>query len=116
MESPEHTRPHNKALTPREGSTIPRGPWRTEGGRAHKKVIDRAPTKGRTKGTLTAKRRTTASVSEGIGLAYEWFLELPVPVVLMVLWVGGVALLGACALLAYAAISTLVGIVAGGDF
>jgi hypothetical protein len=112
MESPEHTRPHNKALTPREGSTIPRGPWRTEGGRAHK-VIDRAPTKGRTKGRLTAKRRTTASVSEGIGLAYEWFLELPVPVVLLVLWVGGVALLGACALLAYAAISTLVEIVAG---
>jgi hypothetical protein len=41
---------------------------------------------------------------------------LPVPVVLLVLWVGGVALLGAYALLAYAAISTLVGIVAGGAF
>jgi hypothetical protein len=117
MESPEYTHPLNKALTPREGSTITRGPWRIEGERAEgeraHKIIDRAPTKGRTKGTLTAKRRTTASVSEGIGLAYEWFLELPVPVVLLVLWVGGVALLGACALLAYAAISTLVGIVAG---
>jgi hypothetical protein len=115
MESPEYTRPHDKALTPREGSTIARGPWRIEGGRAHK-VIDRAPREGRTEGTLTAKRRTSASVSEGIGLAYEWFLELPVLVVLLVLWVGGVALLGACALLAYAAISTLVGIVAGGAF
>ena len=112
MESPEYSRPHNKALTLREGSTITRGPWRIEGGRAHK-VIDRAPTKGRTEGTPTEKRRTTASVSEGIGLAYEWFLELPVPVVLLVLWVGGVALLGACALLAYAVISTPMGIVAG---
>ena len=113
METPEYTRPHIKALAPPEGSTITRGPWRIEGGRAHKKVIERAPTKGRTKGTPTAKRRTTASVSEGIGLAYEWFLELPVPVVLLVLWVGGAALLGACALLTHAAISTLVGIVAG---
>jgi hypothetical protein len=83
------------------------------GGRRAHKVIDRAPTKGRTESTPTAKRRTTASVSEGIGLAYEWFLELPVPVVLLVLWVGGVALLAACALLAYAVISTLMGIVAG---
>jgi hypothetical protein len=112
MESPEYTRPHTKALTPREGSTITREPWRTERGRAHE-VIERAPTKGRTKGTPTEKRRTTASVSEGMGLAYERFLELPVPVVLVVLWVGGVALLGACALSAYAIISTLVGIVAG---
>jgi hypothetical protein len=112
MESPEYTRPLIKALTPREESTITRGPWRIEGGQAHK-VIDRAPTKRGTKDTPTAKRRTTASVSEGIGLAYEWFLELPVPVVLLVLWVGGVTLLGACALLAYTGISTLMGIVAG---
>ena len=107
MESPEYTRPHNKAPTLREGSTITRGPWRMEGGQAHKKVIDRAPTKGRTKDTPPANRRTTASVLEGIGLAYEWFLELPVPVVLMVMWVSGVALLGAGALLAYAVISAL---------
>ncbi len=108
MESPDYTRPHIKALTPREESTITRGPWRAEQGRAHK-VIDRAPTKGRTKVTPTAKRRTTASVSVGIGLAYERFLELPVPVVLLVLWVGGVALLGACALLAYTVIFALGG-------
>jgi hypothetical protein len=79
-------------------------------------VIESTPTKGRTKDKPARKGRTTASVSEGIGLAYEWFLELPVLVVLLVLWVGGVALLGACALLAYAALSTLVGIVAGGAF
>ncbi len=31
MESPEYTRPHEKALTPRKGSQITRGPWRIEG-------------------------------------------------------------------------------------
>ncbi len=76
-------------------------------------LIEGTPTKRTTEDTLTPKGRTAPTVFAGIGLAYEWFLELPVPVVLMVLWVGGVALLGACALLAYAAISTLVGIVAG---
>ncbi len=77
------------------------------------KVIDRAPTKARTKGTLTTKRRTTATVSVGIGLVYEWFLELPVPVVLLVVWVVGAALLGAGALLAYTVISALAGMVGG---
>jgi hypothetical protein len=112
MESPEYASPHIEALTPREGSTITRGLWRIERGRAHK-VINHAPTKGRTEDTPTAKRGTAPSELVGIGLAYERFLELPVPVVLLVLWVGGVALLGACALLAYEVISTLVGVVAG---
>ena len=65
------------------------------------KVIERAPTRARTKDTPAAKRRTTATVSVGIELVYEWFLELPVPVVLLVMWVVGAALLGAGALLAY---------------
>jgi hypothetical protein len=56
----------------------------------------------------TRARTTAAPVSTGIGLSYEWFLELPVAVVLLVLWVGGVALLGACALVAYVLISVLV--------
>jgi len=43
-----------------------------------------------------------------IGRAYEGFLELPVLVVLGVLWVAGVAMLGSCVLVAYAIISTLV--------
>ena len=63
----------------------------------------RPTTKPRTK-----PRTTDAPVSTGIGLAYERFLELPVAVVLLVLWVGGVALLGGCALVAYALISALV--------
>jgi len=41
-----------------------------------------------------------------------WFLELPVTVVLLVLWVAGTVLLGAWALLAYAGISALMGMVA----
>jgi len=57
--------------------------------------------------------RTTAPGSTGIGLAFEGFLVLPVPVVLLVLWVAGVVFLGACALLTYVGISALVGVVAG---
>lgn len=44
-----------------------------------------------------------------MGLAYERFLGLPVRVVALVLWVGGVALLGALALVAYALVPALVG-------
>jgi hypothetical protein len=51
---------------------------------------------------------TPSSPSTIIGRAYEGFLELPVLVVLGVLWVAGVAMLGSCVLVAYAIISTLV--------
>ena len=33
--------------------------------------------------------------------AYEWFLELPVTVVLVVLWLAGVGLVSLCALVLY---------------
>ena len=57
---------------------------------------------------------STGIVSTGIGgLAFEWFLELPVPVVLLVLWVAGVVFFVACALLAYVGISALVEMVGG---
>ena len=65
-------------------------------------------TKPSTKPTTTA-----APVLRRIGLAYEWFLELPVALVLLVMWMAGTALLGACALLMYAGISAVVGMVAG---
>ena len=64
----------------------------------------------------TTKRRTepkTAPVSRGIRLAFEWFLELPVQVVFLVLWVAGIVFFGACALLAYMGISALVELVVG---
>jgi len=67
---------------------------------------------------LTTKPRTeprsAAPVSTGIGgLAFEWFLELPVQVVLLVMWVAGIVFFGACALLTYMGISALVEMVAG---
>jgi hypothetical protein len=61
-----------------------------------------------TKPSTTKPSNTAAPVSPGIGRAFEWFLELPVAVVLLVLWVVGVALLGAWGLVAYALISALV--------
>ena len=57
---------------------------------------------------------STEIVSTGIGgLAFEWFLELPVQVVLLVLWVAGIVFFGACALLTYMGISALVEMVGG---
>jgi hypothetical protein len=76
-------------------------------------VIEGTPTNGGTKDKPTPKGRTATTVSEGIGLAYGWFLELPVRVVVLALWTGGVAFLGALALVAYVLISALVGVIAG---
>jgi len=60
--------------------------------------------------TLARKARAEAAPSSPsvIGRAYEGFLGLPVAVVLLVLWVAGVAMLGSVVLVAYAVISTLV--------
>ena len=52
-------------------------------------------------------------MTAGIGRAYEWFLELPVVIVLTVMWVAGVALLGSCALALYMAGSVVVRSLAG---
>jgi len=48
-----------------------------------------------------------------IGVAYERFLEMPVAVVLAVLWVLGMALLGSCVLTLYVLGTSLVGVVVG---
>jgi hypothetical protein len=71
------------------------------------------PTKQPTTEPRTEPRTAAPPVSTGIGLAFEWFLELPVQVVLLVLWVAGVVFFGACALLTYVGISALVEMVAG---
>ena len=80
------------------------------------------PTKQPTTKMRTEPRtepRSAAPVSTGIvstgigGLAFEWFLELPVQVVLLVLWVAGVVFFVACALLTYVGVSALVEMVAG---
>jgi hypothetical protein len=44
---------------------------------------------------------------------YEGFLGLPVPVVLTVLWFGGIALLGSCVLALYALAPLLAQVVTG---
>jgi hypothetical protein len=41
------------------------------------------------------------------------FLELPVPVVLLTLWLVGAALMGLCALMLYELLWTLLGMLAG---
>ena len=70
-------------------------------------------TKSRTE-PRTEPPRSAAPVSTGIGgLAFEWFLELPVQVVLLVLWVAGIGFFGVCALLTYMGISALVEMVGG---
>ena len=58
--------------------------------------------------TRARKARVEAAPSSSrIGRAYERFLELPVLLVLLVLWVAGVAMLGSVVLVAYAVISAL---------
>ena len=70
------------------------------------------PTKQPTTNSRTELRTAAPPVSTGIGgLAFEWFLELPVQVVLLVLWVAGIVFFGACALLAYVGISAVVELV-----
>ena len=47
-------------------------------------------------------------LSVGMGRAYPRFLELPVALVLGVMWFLGVALMGSCAFLLYLAVSALI--------
>jgi hypothetical protein len=80
--------------------------------REEQKVQDRQPT---TKSEPSAddvyargmsKRSHFQPVAEAsgglLGIIYEGFLGMPVPVVLTVLWLGGLALLGSCVLMLYA--------------
>jgi hypothetical protein len=48
-----------------------------------------------------------------LGVAYERFLQMPVAVVLPVLWVAGMALLSLCVLMLYILGASLVAVVAG---
>jgi hypothetical protein len=54
-----------------------------------------------------------AQGKEGLATAYEWFLDLPPVVPLLVMWVAGAALLGTCALVLYWVGRVLVGMMAG---
>jgi hypothetical protein len=59
------------------------------------------------------KRETHALLPLTVGQSYERFLELPVVVVLAVMWLAGAALLGPVALVLYSAGWVLVRAVAG---
>ena len=79
-----------------------------------KQPATKSRTEPRTEPPRSAAPVSTGIVSTGIGgLALEWFLELPVQVVILVLWVAGIVFFGACALLTYMGISALVEIVGG---
>ncbi len=41
-------------------------------------------------------------IKHAVGQAYEWFLELPVPIVLAAMWLAGAALMGLCGAALYA--------------
>jgi hypothetical protein len=56
---------------------------------------------------------THALLSLTVGQAYERFLELPVVVVLAVMWLAGATLLGSIALVLYSTVWVLVQAVAG---
>jgi hypothetical protein len=49
-------------------------------------------------------------IKRAIGRAYERFLELPVPLVLVVLWLAGLAVFSSLALAFYLYVSSLAGV------
>jgi nucleoside phosphorylase len=67
----------------------------------------------RAEGSVVGPSNAPASAPKRSARVYEGFLEMPVLVVLVVMWVGGAALLGSCALALYMAGSLLVSGIAG---
>jgi len=86
--------------------------------REEQKVQDRQPTTktepsaGDVYAGGMSKRSHFHPVAEAsgglLGIIYEGFLGMPVPVVLTVLWLGGMALLGSCVLILYALATLMV--------
>ena len=93
MKSPEYTRlhnkAHNKALTPREGSKMTRGPWRIEGGGHNVRgpngeyiaVVQSAPTKRATADAraivalpelLESLEELVELLNAGLGDEWDW--------------------------------------------
>jgi hypothetical protein len=77
-------------------------------------VSKAASTTNAPQATINDARATKARVeaapspSSRIGRVYEGFLEMPVVFVLGVLWLAGAALMGACGLVLYLAVSALI--------
>ncbi len=53
-------------------------------------------------------------IKHAVGRAYEWFLELPVPLVLVALWFAGLVILGSFGLVLYLYGALLVRVLTGG--
>ena len=71
-----------------------------------------APT-ARAEGSAAGPSNAPATAPKRLARAYEGFLEMPVLVVLAVMWAVGWVLLGSCALALYVAVSLLVSVIAG---
>ena len=71
-------------------------------------AVNASATTARLEATPSQHQGSSAPLSVAIGRAYERFLEMPVVVVLAVMWVAGAALLTSCALALYLAVSMLI--------
>ena len=84
--------------------------------REHHRIAERRGTVGRVADRYEGDGYVAVDVrfSGGfIGVGYERFWQMPVAVVLMVLWLGGMALLSSCVLMLYALGRLLVSVSAG---
>ena len=57
--------------------------------------------KGKANLCILSNEERKVGLKEGLGQSYKRFLALPVPVVLTIFWLAGVALVGLCALALY---------------
>ena len=67
-------------------------------GEAPTKELEKAPPTGGREGLHS---EILVPPAKGVGRAYAWFLELPVQIVLSVLWLAGVTLISLCVLALY---------------
>jgi hypothetical protein len=62
---------------------------------------------------LLVRSKTEKQHQGRLTRSYEWFLELPVPIVLGAMWLAGVGLMSVGVLMLYVVWSTLQGVVGG---
>jgi Mrp family chromosome partitioning ATPase len=62
---------------------------------------------------LLVRSKTEKQRQGRLTRSYEWFLELPVPIVLGAMWLAGVGLMSVGVLMLYVVWSTLQGVVGG---
>jgi hypothetical protein len=80
------------------------------------KPVASAPGVAQPPNTKTWRKSACLRIADADGRvirSYRWCLELPVPIVLVVCWLFGVALIGLCAGALYLLLWTSVGVAAG---